>query len=116
MQLRSHTNHFEIPNSPKLRNTKKTTRLKHTISEVGDEYLTRDEFLKKVRLVPPDKPASASEINAFRNHFQVAFSLFGLSSNVYECLRSEDSLTHALRKLLITSMDILDEFVDGDDK
>ena len=66
--------------------------------------------------MPPDKPASASEINAFRNHFQVAFSLFGLSSNVYECLRSEDSLTHALRKLLITSMDILYEFVDEDDK
>jgi len=40
MQLRSHTNHFEIPNSPKLHNTKETTCLKHTISEVGDEYLT----------------------------------------------------------------------------
>jgi hypothetical protein len=116
MQLRSHTNRFEIPNSPKLRTTKETTRLKRIISEVGDEYLVRDEFLKKARLVPPDKPASASEISAFRNHFQIAFSLFGLSSDVYECLKSEDSLPHALRKLLITSMDILDEFVDEDDK
>uniref|UniRef100_A0A1D1XK08 Cytochrome c-type biogenesis protein CycH n=1 Tax=Anthurium amnicola TaxID=1678845 RepID=A0A1D1XK08_9ARAE len=114
MQLRSQSNRFEVPSFPTLRTRREAAQLKRTIDEVGDKYLTRDDFLKKARLTPPGEPASASEISAFRNHFQVAFSLFGLSPDVYACLTPE--LTHALEKLLVTSMDVLDKFVDNDDK
>ncbi|CAG8446632.1 8217_t:CDS:2 [Funneliformis caledonium] len=114
MQLRSQSKRFEILSSPTLCIRREAAQFKRTISEVSDKYLTQDDFLKKARLMPLGEPAGTSEISAFRNYFQVASSLFGLSPNVYACLTPE--LTHALEKLLVTSMDILDKFVDEDDK
>ncbi|CAG8622156.1 207_t:CDS:1 [Funneliformis mosseae] len=114
MQLRSQSKQFEILSSLTLHTKREATQLKRIISEVGNKYLTQDDFFKKVRLMPSGESASASEISAIHNHFQVAFSLFGLSLDVYACLTHE--LTHALEKLLVISMDVLDKFIDEDDK
>ena len=51
-----------------------------------DDDKTRGEFIKKIR-IDSSKDVSGAEITAFREHFQVPLALFGLSSNIYGCLK-----------------------------
>ena len=73
------------------RQTRQIKLCKRKIEEVLkgyqiDDDKTRGEFIKKIR-IDSSKDVSGAEITAFREHFQVPLALFGLSSNIYGCLK-----------------------------
>nr|CAG8532985.1 1751_t:CDS:2 [Entrophospora candida] len=51
-----------------------------------DDDEARENFIKKIR-IDDNNDASNAEITAFCEHFQMPLALFGLSSNIYSCLK-----------------------------
>ncbi|CAG8727387.1 24677_t:CDS:2 [Cetraspora pellucida] len=76
----------------KFTETPNMTSCKCKIAEVLENYKTDTketgkEFIKKIRLKnKEDSSASSAKIKAFQEHFQTLLGLFGLSSNIYNCL------------------------------
>ncbi|CAG8469482.1 8349_t:CDS:2 [Diversispora eburnea] len=61
---------------------------------------TRDKFIKKIR-INDNADVSDTEIIAFREHFQIPFALFGLSSKIYNCLKHNKSVDEKPEKVKI---------------
>ncbi|CAG8849163.1 29070_t:CDS:1, partial [Racocetra persica] len=91
LQLGATTEFVDIPEEfVETRQTRQVNSCKRKINEVLKDYKTdhnetRKEFFKKIR-IDYEKEVSGAEITAFREHFQISLGLFGLSSNVYNCL------------------------------
>ncbi|CAG8630752.1 19862_t:CDS:1 [Racocetra persica] len=96
---------------------------KRKIAEVLEDYTTDaegtgKEFIKKIRLgKKEDSDASSAEIKEFREYFQISLGLFGLSSDIYNCLGQStpvsttssstkvNDLTNSLKHLLSAWVD-----------
>ncbi|CAG8744215.1 25005_t:CDS:10 [Cetraspora pellucida] len=76
----------------KFTETPNMTSCKCKIAEVLEDYKidtkeTGKKFVKKIRLKNKKVlSALSTKIKAFREHFQTSLGLFGLSSNIYNCL------------------------------
>ncbi|CAJ0648726.1 6379_t:CDS:2, partial [Entrophospora sp. SA101] len=90
---------------------------KQKIEEVLKDYQTdddeaRENFIKKIR-IDDNNDVSNAEITAFCEHFQMPLALFGLSSNIYSCLKQFTSnpttssldLTSSFKQLLTAWVD-----------
>ena len=119
MQLRSPKARVEFPDIKILQNQTRGSQeatLRIQGADLHGVYLSREAFLGQVRQYP-HRDATASEVSAFRNHFQTAICLFGLGPDVYGCLKYRESdLAIIMKKLLVTTMDVMGEFTDEDDK
>ena len=105
------TEFFESPQ------TRQIALCKRKIEEVLKDYQTNDDetrenFIKKIR-IDDNNDVSNAEITAFREHFQMPLALFGLSSNIYSCLKQFTSnpttssldLTSSFKQLLTAWVD-----------
>ncbi|CAG8689517.1 15339_t:CDS:2, partial [Racocetra fulgida] len=113
LQLGAKSESADVPS--KFTTTRNMGSCKRKIEEVLEVYETDaketgKEFIKKIRLENNrDSDASDSEIKEFREHFQTSLGLFGLSSNIYNCLEQSTSdsssnkvndITNSLKHLL----------------
>ncbi|CAG8841880.1 12447_t:CDS:2, partial [Gigaspora margarita] len=118
LQLGAKSESADVPS--KFTTTRNMGSCKRKIEEVlkgyeTDAKETGKEFIKKIRLENNrDSDASDSEIKEFREHFQTSLGLFGLSSNIYNCLEQSTSnssstnvndITNSLKHLLSAWVD-----------
>ncbi|RIB07563.1 hypothetical protein C2G38_2214076 [Gigaspora rosea] len=93
MQLGSSKEFFEDPSE--IIETKSAGSRKRKLEEALQNYSinyndTRDGFLKRIK---NEDNVSDADIKTFRKYFQVPLAIFGLSSEVYSCLKQATTST-----------------------